>query len=195
LKLRTFVAIKLPQSWKENLTEIQNSLKQRGNFPVKWVNPANIHLTLKFLGDVESQRVPEITNALKEAVSEIKPFDLMFEGVGAFPNLESPRVVWVGMGGDVRSLLTLQGRVDDSLSTLGFSKEKRDFSPHLTLGRVRDRAQSQERRMLGKTLSQISSSSAHETGTHHVESLNLMRSELTREGAIYSSLASVNLSF
>ena len=188
-KIRAFIAIELPQEIKVQLRELQQRLKVGKEEAVKWVEPEAIHLTLKFLGNITWKKVEEISQAVSPVVKEVRPFALRPEGLGAFPNLRAPRVVWVGVGGDLEVLLTLQGRVDQALSLLGFEREK-GFSPHLTLGRVREKAPPRIRELLGRELGELE---VPGMTSFQVASVSLMRSTLTPSGAIYSRLASFAL--
>ena len=188
--IRTFIAIELPESVRSALGQIQDQLRKGDYASVKWVAPSSIHLTLKFLGDVDVNKVQFLSEALSEASKGITPFQLNLEKSGAFPNLRNPRVIWVGLAGDIDTLGKLQQNIENALNPLGFPPEGRRFSPHLTLGRVRDKASSHNKRNLGEAVSalKVASSSSFE-----VQSVSLMRSVLSREGAIYSCLASVIL--
>ncbi|MFC1963463.1 RNA 2',3'-cyclic phosphodiesterase [Chloroflexota bacterium] len=188
--IRTFIAIELPEPVREALSQILSRLEGRGHSPIKWVDPESIHLTLKFLGNISARRVAEITMAYAGASTGASPFRLELDGLGAFPNLRTPHVVWVGMGGEIANLLKLQKNIERALVPLGFPAEKRVFSPHLTLGRVRDRMSASERHSLGELVASLKVDS---TPSFEVDSVSLIRSTLTREGAIYSRLASVVL--
>jgi len=188
--VRAFVAIELTESIKAELSRLQGELKRSKSASVKWVNPEGIHLTLKFLGNVDASEIPTLTSALSEAVRGVVPFRLELGNTGAFPNINSPKVVWVGVEGELEWLLTLHNNIERALTPLGFTSENRAFSPHLTLGRVREESSSEERRRLGEA---VASLKAGERPSFRVESLSLMRSILTREGAIYNCLASFAL--
>ncbi len=188
--VRAFVAIELPEQIKAILSQLQSDLKKSKSASVKWVTPEGIHLTLKFLGNVDASEIPKLNEALSEAVKGVVSFNLELGNPGAFPNIHSPRVVWVGLAGELEWLRTLHNNLGRVLIPLGFSAEERSFSPHLTLGRVRDDASSDERRRLGEKVSLLK---AEGECYFKVDSLSLMRSTLTREGAIYSRLASFML--
>jgi 2'-5' RNA ligase len=188
--VRCFIAIELPDEVKAGLRDIQAKLKAGSQAPVKWVDPGGVHLTLKFLGGVDAAKIDPITAAMKEAARGITPFSLKIEGLGAFPNLGRVQVVWVGVSGEVDKLADLQRRIESNLAGLGFAPEKRRFTPHLTLARVRDQASPAEREGLG----QLISGTKFEAATAFpVAELSLMRSQLTREGAIYSRLSAAAL--
>ena len=133
--LRCFVAIDIPVDVKAEIADLQHSLKQHGA-RISWARSEGIHLTLKFLGDVEPGLIPDVISALDAAVSSANAFTVSAEGVGCFPNSRRPRVMWIGLdGGD--SLRAVQGAVESAMKPLGFDREKRKFNPHLTLGRVK----------------------------------------------------------
>jgi RNA 2',3'-cyclic 3'-phosphodiesterase len=189
-QIRSFIAIELPEDLKSALTRLQEQLKSGANAPVKWVNPNSIHLTLQFLGNIATEKVRPITGAMKEAARGIPPFRLEVKGLGVFPNLRSVRVIWVGVGGEVDKLLLLQKNIETGLVPLGFIPEKRPFSPHLTLARVNEYASPKDRESLGKLIADTSFEQGYAI---EVDSVQLMRSQLSRAGAIYSRLGSVIL--
>ncbi len=188
--VRAFVAIELPDSIKSALSQLQDNLKRSEHTSVKWVDTGSIHLTLKFLGNIATETIPELTKVLSEAARGITPFHLELGEMGVFPNLRAPRVVWVGLRGETATLSVLQENIESALIPLGFPPENRAFSPHLTLGRLREKASPGERRSLGQA---VASSKVASMEPFPVDSLSLMRSTLTREGAVYSRLYSVAL--
>jgi 2'-5' RNA ligase len=189
-QVRCFIAIGLPEEVKAGLARLQAQLKS-GNQPgVKWVDPYGIHLTLKFLGNVAMNRTDGITGAMGKAAQGVSPFRLKVEGLGVFPNLQRVQVVWVGMSGEVDRLVQLQQRIESNLAELGFAPEGRRFTPHLTLARLRDRVSLDERQEFGQLIADTKFEAAY---TFNVSAINLMRSQLTREGAIYSRIGSVEL--
>lgn len=189
-EIRCFVAIELPREVKSGLSRIQAKLKSVEDFPVKWVDPDSIHLTLKFLGNVKPEMTTQITELVREASLGFSPFQLEIKGLGVFPNPRRVQVIWVGVSGDVEKLLKLQKAVESNLTRLGFVPEARAFTPHLTLGRVRERASSAERERLGELVAKTNFEAG---GAFLVSSISLMRSQLTREGPIYSQISSVQL--
>ena len=189
-QIRSFIAIELPEEAKEGLARLRKELDRDEHKFVKWVDPGGIHLTLKFLGNIPSKRITEITEAIKEAAQGISPFHLEISGLGAFPSLRQARVLWVGIGGEVDELSRLQQNIDSALAALGFAKEERSFVPHLTLARIRQGASPPERRSFGELVG----STIFEDKYHvEVEAINLMRSQLTPAGAIYTCLSAVGL--
>lgn len=189
-QVRSFIAISLPEEVKVGLAQLQAQLKSGEPSSVKWVDPFSVHLTLKFLGNVAVDKVDKITKAMEKAAQGISPFHLEVKSLGAFPNLRRVQVVWVGINGEVKKLSQLQQRIESNLSPLGFTPELRPFAPHLTLARLRDQASSDERQRFGQLIAGTKFEPAH---TIKVDSINLMRSQLTREGPIYSQISSVRL--
>jgi 2'-5' RNA ligase len=189
-QIRSFIAIELPEEVRVGLARLQDSLKARGYTPVKWVNPQGIHLTLKFLGNISSDKVVQIVGAMEEAARKIAPFRLEVSGLGVFPDPRRPRVAWVGLSGEIDSLMRLQQLIDSGLVPLGFARESRPFTAHLTLARLREGISPQERRSFGEL---IVSSQFETTYSFDVDSISLMRSTLTPTGALYSRLASIKL--
>jgi 2'-5' RNA ligase len=189
--MRTFVAIELEDALLQGLRQVQDELKRAPLAGlVRWVSPAGIHLTLKFLGDVSSERVPEITQAIERGCHSSAPFRISLSVAGFFPNAQRLRVVWVGVGGDVQMLLQLQRAVESELDALGFAPEGRGFQPHLTLARMRDYARAADREEMAKRISSVQVDTRSEMWVREV---HLIRSELRPTGAVYTSLAAVPL--
>lgn len=188
-QIRSFIAIELPDELRLKLGQLEAQLKSSQQPWVKWVNPDSIHLTLKFLGNIASDRTGEITKAMEEAAQGIPPFHLEVKDLGVFPNLKRVQVAWVGISGEVDKLGEFQQRLESNLACLGFAPESRPFTPHLTLARLRNQASLDERQGFG----QLIAGSRFEAGAIEVDAINLMRSQLTREGAIYSRISSVRL--
>jgi 2'-5' RNA ligase len=189
-QIRSFIAIELSDELKSKLGQLESRLKTAGIYGVRWVNPVSIHLTLKFLGDIDAGRAGEITSAMEESFRGTSPFRLAVEGLGVFPNLRRVQVAWVGLGGDMEILKGIQQKLESNLEPLGFPAEKRAFTPHLTLARVNNRASPDDRRRLGKLISETDFTPV----VLEVNSVNLMKSQLTRQGAVYSRLSVVSLS-
>ena len=189
-QVRSFIAIELPDELKAGLTQLQSRLKLGKQPWVKWVDPYSIHLTLKFLGTVAVDRIGEITRAMEAAARGISPFHLEVKELGVFPNLRRVQVAWVGVSGEVDKLSQLQQRIESNLADLGFAAESRPFTPHLTLARLRDWASPDERQRFGQLIAGTKFEAAY---TIEVDAISLIRSQLTREGAIYSRISSVGL--
>jgi 2'-5' RNA ligase len=189
-QIRSFIAIELPRELKLELGRLEDELASGSRAPVKWVDPANMHITLKFLGDISPGMTGRITSVIEEAAREIQPFHLEAGGLGVFPNPRRVQVVWVGLDGETDRLNRLQKGIESGLVPLGFRAESRPFTPHLTLARVRERAMPDERQALGQL---IESTGFTAECKFQVDYVHLMRSQLTREGPIYSRIGSVLL--
>jgi 2'-5' RNA ligase len=189
-QIRSFIAIELPDELKLELTQLEDQLKPNRQPWVKWVSPEGIHITLKFLGDIAVEMTGAITKAIEEAVQGISPFHLEVKGLGVFPNLKRVQVAWVGISGEVDKLSQLQKRIETTLTPLGFAPESRPFTPHLTVARLRDQASLDERQRFGQLIANTKFETAY---TIEVDAISLMRSQLTREGAIYSLISLVEL--
>ncbi len=134
-EIRAFIAIRLPSEVKEALRLAQAQL-DRGSVSINWARPESMHLTLRFLGEVDESLTDALGVGIESAASGIGPFRLAVEGVGAFPNRRRPRVIWAGIG-ESEVLTGLQRRVEENVEALGFAPEDRPFSPHLTLCRIK----------------------------------------------------------
>ena len=189
-QIRSFIAIELSEEAKKGLARLRKDLERDEHKFVKWVDPGGIHLTLKFLGNIPAKRVAEITGAIEKAAQGISPFHLEISGLGAFPSLRQARVFWVGVGGEMDKLSGLQQNIDSALAALGFAKEERPFVPHLTLARIREGASPPERRSFGEL---VGSTIFEDKYPVAVETIRLMRSQLTPAGAIYTCLSTVGL--
>ena len=188
-EIRAFIAIELPESVRAQLGRIQGQLKPGHEGVVRWVDPKGVHLTLKFLGNIAESQVPAVADAVRGA-AKVGRFPVEVGRPGAFPSLQAPRVVWVGVGGDLEKLAALQRAIDGALARLGFPPENRPFSPHLTLGRVRETASKAERRALGEAVGHLRIEALTPV---EMDSVSVMRSQLTPSGAIYTCLASIPL--
>jgi len=189
-QVRSFIAVELPDELKLALTRLQSQLKSGREYPVKWVDPYSVHLTLKFLGNIDVARIGEITGAIETSAQGIPPFQVAVGGRGVFPGLRRVQVAWGGLGGDIDRLSQLKQRIESNLVPLGFVAESRPFKPHLTLARVRERASPEERESFGRL---ITDASIQDKYSFNVDAVSLMKSQLTREGAVYSRIGSVKL--
>ena len=190
-QIRSFIAIELPEEVKTGLHRLQAELKLPQHNFVKWVAPQSIHITLKFLGNISPQKVAEVTRVMEQASHGVSPFQVDISEVGAFPNLRQPRVLWLGIRGEIDKLAAWQKRIDDGLAPLGFTKEARPFTPHLTLARLREGVSSGDRRDFGELVMKTPVEANYKV---NVNSLSLMKSQLLPTGAVYSRLAEVRLS-
>jgi 2'-5' RNA ligase len=179
--IRSFIAIDLPEATRHALAAVQEHLKQSGA-GVRWVKPSSIHLTLKFLGNIHPAQVEDIARAVAQEVRDQPPITLGAAGLGAFPSRRKPRVLWIGMEGEVQRLTRIQSRVENALQLLGFAREKRAFRPHLTIGRVKDR------RRLQSLIDAMAELKIPEFDSFDVTEIILYKSDLRPTGAIYTKL-------
>ena len=188
--LRTFIALPLPAEWTSTLESVIENLSNSTAGAVRWVQPSGIHLTLKFLGPTEARLVPDILAGLEGALQGAQAPQLSLLGLGTFPNNRNPRVLWAGVTGELDILENLYGRVETLMVELGWAAERRPFRPHLTIGRVRDRASSADRRKIGTAIWRCS---IPKLEPWRPNVIRLYQSELTPQGAIYSNLGEVEI--
>ncbi len=184
--IRTFIAVELPENIIALISKIQEALKSFG-LSVRWVRPANIHLTLKFLGNINPEAVAQIDTVICDAVKPFAPIPLTVKGMGVFPGIKRPRVIWVGLGGQVATIIELQKILDEKLNALGFPSEKRPFKGHLTLGRVKGHINSE------RLMAALQQHSAFESDTFFAETVVLLKSVLDPKGSVYTKLLNVSL--
>ena len=188
--IRAFIAISLSPEIYQKLEQVLGALRKQlpGN-SIRWVAANNIHLTIKFLGDVSLSSLELLTKALQSEASRHPPFDISVGELGVFPSLRRPHVVWVGVEAPPE-LAALQHGVEAEMARLGYAPEQRPFSPHLTLGRVGRNASSEETRQIGDVLGK------HKVGflgAFRVRTVYLYRSDLQPGGSIYTRLLTANL--
>jgi 2'-5' RNA ligase len=189
--MRTFIAIEISQEIKNALAQIEAHLIYAGA-DVKWVKPENVHLTLKFLGEIDEKKAAEISAILDSIARMTKPFELSVKNIGAFPNIEHSRVLWVGLDKGSAEATALAAQIDEDLSKIGFAKEKRPFSPHLTIGRVRSPLN--QDKLKEKMLSAAVSIDPSSVPPHQTSAVILFQSTLTSQGSIYTKLHESKLS-
>jgi RNA 2',3'-cyclic 3'-phosphodiesterase len=186
--IRTFVAVEASEAVRRRAEELIDALRVAGA-DVKWVERQNMHLTLKFLGDVPSRDIPEVCRAVQSAVAAAQPLELHLRGAGAFPSAGRPRTVWLGAAEGEEELAAVQHQVDLALRKLGHPKEDRRFEPHLTLGRVRGGGSTIAE--LGRLLKQHA---AFDAGHFQIAEAIVFSSRLTAKGPIYAALCRAELS-
>lgn len=184
--LRTFLAIELPESIRKRIGEVQRELKS-SRADVRWVSPQNIHLTLKFFGNIEESEIDPIAQSIEEPVRTTSPIFIMVRGMGAFPGLKNPKVIWVGLHDEGKVLVSLQKRLEGELEKIGFPSEGRPFHPHLTLGRMRSN-QGKDELVKG-----MERHREEEFGNFQAERVILFKSDLKPEGPIYTALREIRL--
>ncbi len=187
--MRTFIAIEISEEIRNGLAQIQSHLRYSGA-DVKWVEEQNIHITMKFLGEVSEEKSEKIKNILAKIASETEPFEITIRDIGAFPKIEYPRVIWAGIDKGANELKELAQKTDDALSRLGFEKERRPFAAHLTIGRVRNL--SKNKAALKEKIEALNLKPL--TLNQCISSVILFQSTLTPKGPIYTKLHEVKFS-
>jgi 2'-5' RNA ligase len=184
--MRCFIAIELDNPIKKKLSQLQDRLRYKDDFndrSIRWVNPQQIHLTLKFLGDIEDDLAFNVSKVVTEVCDECEPFDFEIAGVGCFPEQGPARVLWAGVKQGCENLAQLQGKIDLAMQQLGFPLEKRRFSGHLTLARIK----------LPKAGSRLQSAVAElgeiNIGCQCVDSVTVFQSELAKNGPIHAPMS------
>lgn len=184
--MRTFISVRLSKSVRERIAGVQEELKD-DRVNVKWISPENVHITLKFLGEVSMKALPEVCESVRTSTSGVERFSIGVDSLGFFPGNKSPRVIWAGISEGKEELKELGRSIEDNLSELGFKKENREFAAHITIGRVRSQ------RNIRQILDKLDIMKNVSCGTSQAEAVCIMRSELTSRGPIYSILERVNL--
>lgn len=180
--IRTFVAICLDEGIRDRISEAQEHAKKLAS-NVKWVQPGNFHVTLKFLGDVTPDKLAVVQSAVDQAASGITAFDLNISGMGVFPTPRRPRVIWVGVKECCQQLVDLAGSIEEAMAREGFEKEQKPFRSHITIGRVRE---SKPTPGLVEGLQEIDS---EDIGVQRVDCITIMESVLRSGGPIYTPLS------
>lgn len=184
--IRTFISINLPEDIKREILSLQSRLKVHGGH-IGWVKPDAIHLTLKFLGDIDEKKIPEIEAATREATKGFDTFYLRILGLGVFPSLKRPRIIWLGVNEEGDSLARLQSKIEDEIARIGPPREEREFKPHLTIGRVKDL------HGFKQLMDTIDAERGIDLDGFNVTEILIMKSELRREGAIYTRLYEIKI--
>ena len=189
-QIRTFIALDFPLSILDSIEQQTKRLRQTlGNEVIRWVLTHNLHLTLKFLGNIPVSHLEFLKQMLAQATDSITQFDLQIGGIGSFPNSNRPRVLWVGIHAPAL-LSNLQKAIEEGAKRLGYEKEERPFSPHLTLGRVRQGLDGKDLQKISNALSSIQ---LGKIGIARVDSVHIYKSDLNSEGSVYTKLFSTPL--
>ncbi|MEJ5342027.1 MAG: RNA 2',3'-cyclic phosphodiesterase [Thermogutta sp.] len=186
-KVRTFIAVEVDEGVRSRASKLIKQLRQSGA-DVTWVAPENMHLTIKFLGDVDYRDVYHVCRAVEECVATVEPFTVEIRGVGAFPSLERPRVIWLGVDLGAAEMEALNERVESALSAIGFPREGRKFHAHLTLGRVRKSGRAVEH-----LVAMLREYQDVEFGPTTVDQLVIFSSELLPTGPVYEPMGHAEL--
>jgi 2'-5' RNA ligase len=186
--LRSFIAIEIPAAIQKAIAENTASIKNALPKPlIRWVAPQNVHLTLKFLGDVSSANLNRLAETLKGEAASHEPFSISVGGLGAFPNPRRARVLWIGLDAPP-ALATLQRGVDAAALQLGYPREERPFSPHLTIGRVAQTASASD---LQHIRAALESTKVGDLGTIRAQAIHIFKSSLQPGGSVYTLLYSL----
>lgn len=179
-----FVGIGLPDECRDAISRAISPVRERG-VPVSWTRAENLHLTLKFLGEVRGDRVEELGGLMAEAAGDIRPFDLVLEGAGGFPSMSSPRILWVGIREPLDPVRKLHQNMENVLSAAGFPREGRIYHPHITVGRVRKPLPGGRAERIAAALS------GKRFGIAHARTYRLYESRPSPSGAVYTVLRDV----
>lgn len=188
--MRTFIAIDFPPEIIKKIDQVINYFKtQTPESAIKWVAPENLHLTIKFIGDISDDILPQAKFLISDALKNQPAINISIEGLGMFPDAKNPRVIWLGIiGGD--PLVKIHESLDQRLKAIQIKPDRRGYSPHLTIARVRRQTDQKTARLIGETLSKFNVDSL---GAIRVDEIRLYQSDLTPKGPTYSPLLSVPL--
>ena len=188
--IRTFIAVDLPSSVLDALGQISSQLQDKlPGTPVRWVNFEKMHLTLKFMGDISKENIGMVEKILKTEASKRQVMEIGIGGIGAFPKMRHPRVVWIGVEAPTE-LFDLRRGIEDGVARLGYNYDKYEFTPHLTLGRISRKASARDVRTVGNVLHDFQ---VGFIGVARIDAVHLYRSDLSPDGAKYSRLYSAGL--
>jgi len=185
--MRTFIAVEIGQDVRGKAAALIQRLAAT-EAKVKWVEPENLHFTMKFLGEIDPREIPAVCDSLSKSVTGLVSFEIEALGAGAFPTPERPRTLWLGVGEGSEQMVALHGAIENGLAELGFRTEGRRFRPHLTLGRVRNSPLGI--RELGDL---VQANAGFPAGRTIVDAVVLFSSELDRRGAHYEPLGHAEL--
>ncbi len=184
--IRSFLAIELLEPILKKIGEVQADIRST-HAEVRWTDPEKIHLTLKFFGNIEESRIDPIFKSIEEPIRNTLPFSIKVRGVGAFPHLKNPRVIWIGLVEERGILTSLQKQIETQLEKVGIQPENRPFHPHLTLGRMKSSRGKEE--LVGR----MERHREEEFGDFQVERVVLFKSDLRPSGPIYTPLRELRL--
>ena len=188
--IRTFIAVDLPSSVLDALGQVSSQLQEKlPDTPVRWVNSQKMHLTLKFLGDISKENIGMVEKILHSEAAKRQAMEIGIGGIGAFPKMRHPRVIWIGIEAP-SELFDLRRGIEDGVARMGYNYDKYDFTPHLTLGRISRKASARDVRTVGNVLHEFQ---VGFIGVARIGAVHLYRSDLRPEGAKYTCLYSADL--
>ena len=184
---RIFIAVELSDIVQGKLDKVQNMLRDC-SLNIKWVEQENFHITIKFLGDLSKTQIMEVKDEIETVANNNLPFEIIIDGLGAFPDVEYPKVIWAGIKKNQAQLINVHQAVENKMIDLGFEAEKHDYTPHITLGRVRKKEKNYE--LISEKIKKF----PFEINAHQiVDTITIMKSKLTPQGPIYSPVAEFEL--
>jgi RNA 2',3'-cyclic 3'-phosphodiesterase len=182
-RIRTFIALDIGPTVRDRIVSLQNNLASSGA-EVKWVEKANLHLTLLFLGEVDNRDLMAVSRAVAESAVGHSAIDLSIEGTGCFPNMRRPRVVWIGVGKGLEEVRTLHKALEEPLLELGcYRREERQFTPHVTLGRIRSE------KPMPELAAALEKKQDYQAGETLIREVLVMSSDLSSRGPIYTVMS------
>ena len=190
-KIRVFIAVPVPEEIKNNIANSQEILKQKfDNDKIKWVKANLMHITIKFLGDIETAMIPDMKKMVQKSIADANSFKLSVKKIGVFPGIRKPRIIWAGIEQDVGKLVDIHEKINENINVLGFKKESKGLTPHITLARVKHKP------INSKILKQVIEESQRLfLGEFQVNNIILYKSELYPTGPLYTPLWSVDFFF
>ena len=188
-RIRAFIAVEPSDKARAEVARVASAIRGVDVRGTRAARDEGLHITLRFLGDIERGEVPRVVDATRAASLRVEPFELALGDVGAFPSLGRARALFVGVDGDIERLTALRDEIESELSKAGFGRDRRRFSPHITVARVRDRVSRSDRRMVVRAAQSVE----YARVSFRVSAFRLFQSTLTPDGAVYRVLATVRL--
>lgn len=182
--IRSFIALCFPENIISRIKKLQEEM-QKYKLKIRWVEPKNIHLTLKFLGNISDESIEKAGRVINETAGEQKPVSLIAKGIGVFPGIKHPRIIWVGVGRGTDRLIELQKNLDKKLVKAGFSKDKKPFTSHITIGRVKGK------NIPENLMNAMAALKGFESEEFIADHIDMYKSDLKHGGPVYTRLMSV----
>jgi 2'-5' RNA ligase len=186
-RVRTFIALDPGEAIRDRMVSLQENLARTGA-DVKWVEPANLHVTMLFLGEVDDRDLAAVCQAAQEATAKHKAYELSVDGTGCFPNMRRPRIVWIGVGKGADETRALHASLEAPLLDLGcYRREDRPFTPHVTLGRIRSE------KPMDQLAAALVKRKDYDAGAITIREVQVMSSELSSNGPVYTVMSRAQL--